>query len=204
MSENSCVFCELSKNKERIVAETNLFVVMATLGQISDGGYVLIVPKRHVACLAELNKKEMDEFNYLLWEKTRPVIYKEYHPNCILGFEHGIVGQTVKHAHYHLIPGVHGISKRILEEFPGEFVNGEFIGLQQKYTAKPQPYLFVDEPENTTMQVFWNPLAPPMYLRLIAAQVIGRPERGDWKKMDPNLDRKLWSETVTRLRPYFS
>ena len=51
--------------------------------------------------------------------------------------------------------------------------------------------------------VCWNPPAPPQYLRLIVAELLGHPERGNWRNMDPELDKQLGQETVDRLKLYF-
>jgi hypothetical protein len=42
-----------------------------------------------------------------------------------------------------------------------------------------------------------------MYLRIVAAEALGKPERANWRTMDAALDKKLYLETVSRLKPYF-
>jgi len=49
-----CVFCDRAQFEDRLVGETKDFFVIATLGQITDGGYVLLVPKEHIACMGAL------------------------------------------------------------------------------------------------------------------------------------------------------
>lgn len=49
MSEN-CVFCDKAKLGDRLISENDGWYVAATLGQITDGGYVLIIPKEHISC----------------------------------------------------------------------------------------------------------------------------------------------------------
>jgi ATP adenylyltransferase len=68
-------------------------------------GHTLIVPKRAVASIFELSKDEL----IACWElltSQRDRIVKEFHPD---GFNVGVnigeaAGQTVAHAHIHLIP----------------------------------------------------------------------------------------------------
>ncbi|HEY4494942.1 MAG TPA: hypothetical protein VJC01_00655 [Candidatus Paceibacterota bacterium] len=43
--DNNCVFCDRSKLEERLIAENKDWYLIATLGQITDGGYVLIFNK---------------------------------------------------------------------------------------------------------------------------------------------------------------
>lgn len=60
--ESDCVFCDRSKFEERLCGETKDFWIIATLGQITDGGYVLLVPKRHVECVGAMDKNEVNLF----------------------------------------------------------------------------------------------------------------------------------------------
>ena len=64
-------------------------------------------------------------------------------------------------------------------------------------------YLLWSTPEGM-IKVAIDPPALLQYLRIVAAELIGRPERGDWRNMDQELDKQLWQETVNRLKPYFS
>jgi len=45
---DNCPFCDKKQFEERLIAEVDGFYLIATLGQITDGGYVLLVPKEHV------------------------------------------------------------------------------------------------------------------------------------------------------------
>ena len=92
----NCIFCEKSYLYERIIAETNNYYVVATLGQISNGGYLLPIPKNHVPCIAQIVSPE--PFNIAsLTDRLSAIIRAEY--GCVpLIFEHGIVGKTINHA----------------------------------------------------------------------------------------------------------
>jgi len=112
MVETDCTFCDSSKFDDRIVTETEGFWVFPTIGQISEGGYLLIVPKEHYASLARLPPDLMDEFIDLR-EEVLTEIEEEYvtfpgnnihDVTGVTGFEHGVCGQTVFHAHYHVSP----------------------------------------------------------------------------------------------------
>lgn len=136
--------------------------------------------------------------------KTFEALLLEYGIAPGMVFEHGIVGQTVKHAHLHIIPEIRIIADRIKKDFPSsDFVSINSLDeLQSLYTAKKEPYLVWKDPLG--MKVCWNPPAPPQYLRIVVAEALGRPERANWRNMDPELDKKLWQETVKRLKPHFS
>ena len=72
------------------------------------------------------------------------------------------------------------------------------------YVAKKEPYIFWMDSDGQPL-VCWNPpieKVPPQYLRTVVAEALDRPERANWHNMDPELDKKLWSETVRRLKTY--
>jgi hypothetical protein len=70
------------------------------------------------------------------------------------------------------------------------------------YQKRKEPYLLWSTPDDE-LWACWNPPAPPQYLRTITAELLGVPERGNWRNMDPELDKQLYTETTLRLRPYF-
>ena len=95
--EQNCPFCDISKLRERLIAEVDGFYVVATLGQITDGGYVLLIPKRHVSCIGAMDEAEINAAGALLRGVDHAVMYEYSPPYGILGpmpglmFEHGIV-----------------------------------------------------------------------------------------------------------------
>ncbi len=202
----NCAFCDRTKFEERIIAETDEFFVIATLGQITDGGYTLIFPKRHVRCLSVLSHKEMAQFTLLLLDIGNTTVL-EYHIFPAM-FEHGIVGQTVEHAHIHLVPARIDLTSRVENDFlkAGRVSFGIFVpGIPRQSSKELQPYLLWRPPErNCWTNIWWNPQnVPAQYFRTILAETLGRPERANWRTMDAELDKRLWSETVLRLKKYF-
>ncbi len=209
MPEN-CIFCDRSQFEERLVHEYADFYVIATLGQITDGGYVLLVPKKHISCMGALDTGQTLDALAITKQTCRALTH-EYKLKQVRDtlwpitlFEHGVVGQTVQHAHLHFIPATIDITGRIRNDFPvAEIDELEFAGeLWHSYKERPEPYLYWTRPDGKAM-VCWNPPAPKQYLRSITAELLGRSERANWRMMDPKLDRELWSETVQRLKPCF-
>ncbi|MEX2090736.1 MAG: HIT domain-containing protein [Candidatus Paceibacterota bacterium] len=187
------------------MTENEDFYLIATLGQII-GGYVLVIPKEHVSCIGDLTNVSEKGREFL--RRTVRSLWKEYGGGSVLPqvttFEHGIVGQTVKHAHIHAIPAVINMTRRIQSDFPSaEIQEIQLDQLQDLYRERKEPYLFWTT-TGARARVCWNPPAPPQYLRIIAADALGHPERANWREMDPELDKKLGEETVRRLKPYFS
>jgi len=208
---NDCVFCDSANFKDRIVAENDDYFIVATLGQITNGGYLLLIPKYHVKCFGELTLEQTDTLKEagkdilrLLWSAYKIPHKDGVDPYPIIMFEHGIVGQTVEHAHLHFLPTATDLTKRIHADFPNAEVEElqKAEQLRERYQEKKEPYLFWTTPSCKTMAC-WNPPAAPQYLRLITAELLGRPERGNWRDMNPELDKQLYSKTVTHLKRYF-
>ncbi len=209
--ENGCVFCDPEKMKERLIWENADWSVVATLGQIV-GGYVLIIPKAHIPCLGALPLGgAMANLVTTIYSAARALNLEYVHDDSpgavsrILMFEHGIVGQTVKHAHLHLLPVKVDLTPKIVADFPTvdiDNLSDSDSYLQDVYASRQEPYLFWTTPNGDSM-ICWNPPAPSMYLRLITAELLGFPERGNWREMDRNLDNQLQEETVRRLKSYF-
>lgn len=201
---DSCVFCDRTKFEERIIAENKNWYLVATLGQITDGGYILIIPKQHVSCIGAMKEQKLIKIENIL-RVASDYIEIEYGVRPII-FEHGIVGQTVQHAHLHLLPAEIRMCGRIYRDFPNTqicFLDSlKILRCNYDMTGRKK-YLFWSTPEDILKLVI-DPPAPLQYLRIVAAELLGRPERGNWRNMDPELDKQLWQETVSRLKPYFS
>lgn len=214
MQENpGCVFCDRAQFEKQLIGETPDFWIIATLGQITDGGYVLLVPKRHVSCIGAMEESEIELLESVV-DRVMGALLVEYNAPVI--FEHGIVGQTIKHAHIHFVPQVCNVTDRVLADFPGSKITRpmkydpgyreNWQKLRDQYARKQKPYLLWNDgyiSRMSGMKVCWNPEAPPQYLRIVVAEELGRPERANWRSMDPELDKRLWQETVARLKPYF-
>jgi len=200
---NSCVFCDFSKLEPRLVASMENFNVVATLGQVTNGGYLLVIPVSHTPCLAAFSHDQVDLLGNVV-DEVGNAIQEEYSAGLTM-FEHGIIGQTIPHAHLHLLPATIDMTKRITTDFPDsriEVLPG-LHELRQRYEWKQSPYLLWTDPVGD-MRVCWNPPAVPMYLRIVAAEMLGVPERANWRSMDPGLDAELWQGTVDELSTYFT
>lgn len=210
--ERPCVFCDRSQFEERLIGETSSLYFIATLGQITDGGYTLIIPKRHVSCLGAMEGVELVEVDLAMRDAAN-AIDAEYGTKPLV-FEHGIVGQTIQHAHLHLLPTAIDLTERIRKDYPDRELSlfSWFTSINRLYGEMGEKYLLWNIParpwlRNDGVSFFravWDPPAPPQYLRIVAAELIGRPERANWRNMDPELDKRLWTETVRRLKKYFS
>ncbi len=216
---NDCVFCDRNRTsdiyknliEEQIIFENDDFCFVAQPGQITDGGTSMILPKAHIPCMGALDYKKTGVAVALLNQACHATALEyqpgqQQTPHPVTIWEHGIAGQTVKHAHLHLFPVTLDLTPRIRADFPtvefGELQ--DFARLSQLYRKHSKPYLFWSTPKGKQM-VCWNPSGvPSAYLRMVLAELLGRPERANWRGVDRELDKRLWQETVTRLKPYFT
>ncbi len=173
-----CVFCNPSKLRSRTVSIFPGVRVVATLGQITEGGYLLLIPTTHSPCLGSLDREKIISFDRII-QKSIELLRLEY-PGPITLFEHGIVGQTIKHAHLHLLPANLDLTGKIASDFPDSKIHivENLAHLQSLYQIRQEPYLLWSTFNNKYL-VCWNPPAPDQYLRTISAELLRVPERAN-------------------------
>lgn len=106
MEKHACPFCYL--DKARIVGDSEIAVAVLD-GFPITAGHTLVIPKRHVTSVFDLSEEEQAA----VWKavaQVRARLMDELRPD---GFNVGIndgtsAGQTVMHAHVHVIPRRHG------------------------------------------------------------------------------------------------
>lgn len=201
--DKPCPFCDRNQlGTERLIGSLGSLDIFATLGQISDGGYLLLIPRQHVPCLGAVpNVRELEQ----AIGRLRVVLAEEYRSFGVTMFEHGVVGQTVFHAHLHVIPENIAIGRRVRGDFPHHPIEefADFRAFHFAYALEQRPYLLWRECGGRIL-VCWNPPALPGYLRGVVGEALQKPERVNWRTMDPVLDRELYLATVSRLKPYFA
>lgn len=100
-----CIFCHLDRS---ILAETALSIAFLDSFPVTKG-HALVVPRRHVVSLWEMTEEEYtDAFN--LVRQVKDLLQKKFKSQ---GFNIGVncgetAGQSVFHAHIHLIPRYSG------------------------------------------------------------------------------------------------
>ncbi len=95
-----CVFCDKNNSPRDTIYQTDNFFVKIGLG-LAAPGHVMLIPKKHFLCYADMPKKYRAEFlvlKDLVFEKVSSAFgapfLAEYGPRL----------QSVKHAHLHFIP----------------------------------------------------------------------------------------------------
>ncbi|MFM1987180.1 MAG: hypothetical protein RJA99_137 [Pseudomonadota bacterium] len=98
----TCPFCTLPA--ARIVASNDLAIAIRDGYPISPG-HTLIIPRRHVASIADTSSDELGSLWSLLAEARRGLDASLKPSGYNIGVNDGVAaGQTVMHLHVHLIP----------------------------------------------------------------------------------------------------
>lgn len=194
----ACTFCDYAQ-QESIVAETDNFYATPSFGQISDGGHVLVIPRHHYSCLGAMEEESFDEFEELT-QRVKGAITDVY--GKPIAFEHGILGQSIAHAHLQLMPSAVDLFPRIHRDFRMFRALSSIRDLRELHRTKGI-YLYYQDPTDKQFAFLLDSF--PQYLRFVAAEAIGKPQRGNWRewRADPDcakLDDKLFTETVKKLR----
>jgi diadenosine tetraphosphate (Ap4A) HIT family hydrolase len=105
MSPKPCIFCEPDRE---ILVENALAIAVFDHYPVSPG-HALVLPRRHVVTIWELEPDEYDACFRLVRELC-PILAMRYGPD---GFNVGVncgaaAGQSIWHAHIHVIPRYEG------------------------------------------------------------------------------------------------
>jgi len=105
--EKDCPFC-LNNLTSEILLENNFSYAIYDKFPVSKG-HILIIPKQHNSNYFDLSLEEQKECLILL-NNAKKILDKEFKPD---GYNIGIninkdAGQTIWHAHIHLIPRYNG------------------------------------------------------------------------------------------------
>ena len=102
--DDGCPFCERVESGEGIGASTELSVSFPDGFPVSEG-HTLVIPRRHVARPEELSEEEWADLFELVRQVTAEAAALPGVEGVNVGFNSGeAAGQTVFHAHVHVIP----------------------------------------------------------------------------------------------------
>jgi diadenosine tetraphosphate (Ap4A) HIT family hydrolase len=106
MTATECPFCHLAE--DRIWLQTDSAIAFLDNFPVSPG-HTLVIPGDHIGALMELPENDLNEI-WSLVAHVRKLLLEKYKPD---GFNIGInegkaAGQTVAHAHIHIIPRFNG------------------------------------------------------------------------------------------------
>lgn len=96
----NCIFCRREEIKQDILFESDNFFVKVGFGLVAPG-HVMLVTKEHYSCFADIPDNLLEEAKKML-ERINLVNMKNFGDSFI--WEAGAIGQSVFHAHMHIIP----------------------------------------------------------------------------------------------------
>lgn len=94
----NCLFCNIDNNS--ILYKTKNFYVKVGKGIIT-AGHIMIIPKKHYKAIAEIENNLVNEYLELK-DKVAAEVTKQFAKPFLV--EYGVYGQSVFHAHIHIIP----------------------------------------------------------------------------------------------------
>ena len=103
-----CPFCTRIRGRRGLLATRRTAVALPDAFPVNPG-HCLVLPKRHEPDFFELTVDEQADIAELVWE-LRELVEAEHHAAAFnVGVNAGsLAGQTVGHAHVHLIPRYEG------------------------------------------------------------------------------------------------
>ena len=145
--EFSCVFCQKEALAPYLLAETEHFMTVCDRSPLAEG-HVLLIPKHHYGCYAYIPTDLSEE---ILGIKEEVSSFLSTYYTAPIFFEHGVAGQTVPHAHLHMMPTP---KRRIEEDIVTSLLNNmgqmvevsSIVDLLDSY-EKIGPYLYWEQDE---------------------------------------------------------
>jgi diadenosine tetraphosphate (Ap4A) HIT family hydrolase len=101
---SDCPFCDRVAAGDKVLHTRDTAVAFEDAYPVSDG-HVLVVPRRHLARIEDLEAVEWTELFELVREVCRGLSERDGVDALNVGVNSGVAaGQTVDHAHVHVIP----------------------------------------------------------------------------------------------------
>lgn len=179
---------QLVADGKNILLESPNLVAIPSIGPLNNT-HVMIVPRRHVNCIAALSQTELNEAMKMVKSLSSHILKKT--GNKLVFFESGASeryshsGGCIAHAHIHCVAGSADFSARIFREIdliptsPWDYSTAD----------KKNGYVSFIE-EDGTFHLCNNPLLPSQFLRYIYADQTGTLRGWNWRK-HPNIEGVL-------------
>jgi diadenosine tetraphosphate (Ap4A) HIT family hydrolase len=194
---NPDVCCRLGaefRSGLNLLAETENFFVVPTIGSMGIEGYVLICSKRHHMGIGDIPGGQHQELEDLL-RRTRAALRSVYGVDPVV-FEHGPRtarlkgGVTLDHAHLHVVPAPVTIVKPLVSHLRRERGAEDGIGvrrvegfgrLREIYQARRASYLLAEDAEEGRHVIEVKFPVPSQFIRHFLAHRMGLTE-WDWRE----------------------
>jgi len=174
--KNKCPHCDRnSVALKYILEEVDNFYIVCDANPLIEG-HILIIPKEHISCVGSFSSQLFNEYSEIHVKVSK---FMEFNYVTYAVFEHGIIGQTVFHAHVHLLP----FTGTIHDIIPNTDQTHEIatLGDIRYYYVIYKKYLFIQV--NNNYFIVNNELGRPRFFRDRFAELLNVSERGNWKKV---------------------
>ena len=155
---------------------TGEFRVVCDMHPLTEG-HLLIIPKKHVGCVGAFPTDLYNEF-FILYKQFSKFIKSTY--GYVSTFEHGVIGQTVFHAHTHILPFHGNVSAVIFEGSTYVEKFNDQAKLKDVFEKKGKYLFFSLQEVNYLVNTI---LGKPRFFRDRFAKALGVENRGNWKTM---------------------
>ena len=179
---SDCTFCNLdfTKIENTVIYETENFRVIPSIGALADG-YVLVVTKKHVNSLAELDEEQKKEYENLVY-KVSDIFKKVYGKTPIL-FEHGtsninnsMSANSIIHAHSHIVNFEFQNEGEFLEKY-------NFASVQSFDEVKKENYIYFQN-GNGAKFVTYQFDSVSQLMRILIANEVNKENQYNWREFD--------------------
>lgn len=209
----SCDFCkEFAGDKDnaftriycqdlfgRMLFRSEGFVVVPSLGQLTEG-HLLLLPTKHFTAVGDLPDTLLREFSVII-ENVAANVATEFGPH--VAFEHGVRsagfgGCGIYHAHMHTVPLAQSQDPidTLKQRFPYVELD-HLIEINKRSTGLPS-YLFYQDSDARLYLFDTGPL-PSQYMRKLLADGLGEP---NWNWRNAGREERLLA-TISRLSNRF-
>ena len=169
---------------------TEQFRVVCDVHPLAEG-HILIIPKQPISCVGEFSPEMLEEF-IKLYDSTSEFVKATY--GSVSSFEHGKIGQTVYHAHVHILP-FDGKPEDIISEGSEHMTSIQSMkDVQSEYKTRGQ-YLFFSVGEGHGLVD--TKLGCPRFFRDRFAKAQGQESLGDWQSASK--DPSVQAENLARI-----
>lgn len=102
---NDCIFCKIIQGEmpSYTVYEDDDLKVFMNINP-STNGHLLLIPKKHLTTLLDVDKEWMGHALEVIQTKLYPLLKEKLHCDGLTLSQNNFYGQEVKHFHIHLTP----------------------------------------------------------------------------------------------------
>ncbi len=192
-----CIFCDHESIKEDILWESDNFFIKVGKGILTPG-HVLLISKKHLSCFGEMPENLYDEFNGVKERIFNEVKDKFSEP---ILFEQGVHGQSINHAHIHILP-----TKNKNFILPSNINNKIFLELKKteienikdikKVFQKEGNYLYLEEKGISYIYHLDKNDSKKRAFRIVLTDINGEKEFTHWENMSKlsEIKNQKWVE----------